>query len=58
MATSTELPFVNADAVADFAAAVAVLVADGASPTQAHVDTLAAAWARLSPQLNQTRPVH
>jgi hypothetical protein len=51
MATSTELTFVNAAAVGNFAAAVAVLVADGATPTQAHVNTLNAAWRVLAPRL-------
>lgn len=32
----------------DVAAAVAVLVADGASPTQAHVNTLNTAWGLLA----------
>lgn len=32
----------------DVAAAVAVLVADGASPTQGHVDTLNTAWGLLA----------
>lgn len=32
----------------DVAAAVAVLVADGASPTQAHVNTLNTAWGLLN----------
>jgi len=37
----------NTVSTAAVAAAIAVLVADGASPTQGHVDTLAAAWATL-----------
>ena len=38
---------VNTVSTAATAAAIAVLVADGASPTQGHVDTLATAWATL-----------
>lgn len=38
----------NGQLKTDVAAAVAVLVADGASPTQAHVTTLNAAWGLLS----------
>jgi hypothetical protein len=47
MSFAGEQTFVDAGAVADFAAAVAVLVADEDEPTQAHVNTLAAAWGCL-----------
>ncbi len=47
------------DAVADFARAVAVLVADRDKPIEAHVTTLAAAWALLAAQLaDRTRRGH
>lgn len=39
----------------DVAAAVAVLVADGASPTQGHVDTLNTAWALLATAIAATK---
>lgn len=44
---SSGITITSAPTAVTVAAAVAVLVADAATPTQAHVTTLAAAWAAL-----------
>ncbi len=45
---TTSAAIANGTLKTDVAAAVAVLVADGASPTQGHVDTLNTAWGLLA----------
>lgn len=57
-ASSASLATAKADAAAidytAFAAALAVLVADGASPTQAHVNTANSAWTTLKALIDTT----
>lgn len=56
--SSASLTLAKADAAAidytAFAAALAVLVADGASPTQAHVTTANSAWTTLKALIDTT----